>query len=345
MLTIVERLAHFMRRKHRRRKYNKQKRIITLSLFIIMVCLSVGYAAFSTNINLSAKGNISRTPSSCFTVSDNGDGTGTITDYDASTCGTKVNIPSKINNLTITKIGDGTSTKINGTYDNNDPFTEKKIETVIFPDTITYIGVISFFGNKLTKVVIPSSVKTINWQAFAFNQISSLTLNDGLTIIGYETFSHNNLKTIQIPNSVTSLGNGSFNANLMDKDNLYIYDRNKDGSINYEKLNSYGNRNINNIELPSNIKVLGWHSLYYLNDLTELNIPDTVEEIQSTAISVNANLKTINIGSGIKIISSTAFSGDGNQNIQTININRKESAIEGAPWGATNATVNWTGDN
>lgn len=333
-----------MRKKHRQRKYNKQKRIIIISLFLIITSLSIGYAAFSTGINLNAKGNISTTPSSCFTISDNGDGTGTITNYDVDTCGTKVKIPSKINNLTITKIGDGTSTKVNGSYYNTGPFVQKKIETVIFPDTMIYIGEIAFFGNKLTKVTIPSSVKVISWQAFACNNIKNLSLNDGLETIGNEAFSYNDLKTIRIPNSVTSLGSGgAFNANLIEKENAFIYNRNNDGSIDNTYLNSYGNREVNDIVFPSNIKILGFHSLYALYNLTELNIPDTIEKLDNQFAYNNKNLTTVNIGSGIKEIESNAFYGIGNQDTLTININRKENAIAGAPWGATNATINWTG--
>ena len=48
--------------KHRKRlhqrKANKQRKIIILSLFTTLLCLSVSYSAFSTNINLSAKGNL-----------------------------------------------------------------------------------------------------------------------------------------------------------------------------------------------------------------------------------------------------------------------------------------------
>ena len=335
-----------MRKKHRQRKYNKQKRIIIISLFLIITCLSIGYAAFSTGINLNAKGNISTTPSSCFTVSDNGDGTGTITDYDVNTCGTKVIIPNNINNLTITKIGDGSSKLIDGQRYNNGPFTEKNITSIILPNTLTYIGYIAFFGNyNVKKVTIPSSVKVIRHQAFAFNSIEDLTLNEGLTTIGSEAFSHNNLKTIRIPNSVTSMDVGTFNSNLIEGENAYIYNKNIDGSIDYTTLNSYGNRRNNNITFPSNIKVLGGQSLYLIDNLTELNIPDTIEKLDNQFAYNNKNLTTVNIGSGIKEIESNAFYGIGNQDTLTININRKEDAIAGAPWGATNVNVNWTGTN
>lgn len=49
-----------MRRRKRKhiRKLKKQIKIIIIELFGVMFCLSFGYAAFSTNINLSAKGNV-----------------------------------------------------------------------------------------------------------------------------------------------------------------------------------------------------------------------------------------------------------------------------------------------
>ena len=58
MIILVEMELTFMKRKHRRKRYNGQKRVIVLSLLFITIFLNIGYAAFSTNINLSAKGNI-----------------------------------------------------------------------------------------------------------------------------------------------------------------------------------------------------------------------------------------------------------------------------------------------
>lgn len=51
-------------------------------------------------------------------------------------------------------------------------------------------------------------------------------------------------------------------------------------------------------------------------------------------------ITTINIPSTIKSIGKHAFDGS---NITTINIDRRADSISGSPWGATNATVNWTG--
>lgn len=44
------------------RKRNKTKKIITISLFMSLMIISVGYSVFNTNINLKAKGNIKEVP-------------------------------------------------------------------------------------------------------------------------------------------------------------------------------------------------------------------------------------------------------------------------------------------
>ena len=53
---------------------------------------------------------------------------------------------------------------------------------------------------------------------------------------------------------------------------------------------------------------------------TEVSIPSTVTEIEASAFADSASVMT------------------------TITINKAEDSITGAPWGATNATVVWTGE-
>lgn len=52
-------------------------------------------------------------------------------------------------------------------------------------------------------------------------------------------------------------------------------------------------------------------------------------------------ITTINIPSTIKSIGKNAF--ESTSKLTTITINRSKDAISGSPWGATNATVSWTG--
>ncbi len=309
-----------------------------------MTCLSIGYAAFSTGINLTAKGNISTTPSSCFTISDNGDDTGTITDYDADACGTKVKIPSKINNLIITKIGGAVLNDTTNTYFKS--FARKKIKTVIFPDTIEEIGLAAFDQNQISKLVLPDSIKKIGNVAFRHNNISELTM----------------------PNHYVEMGISVFNDNKMPDEKAFIYKQNTDGSYDKTTITSYAGIRTENITIPSTVKTLDAWSFRALSstNFNEIIIPDNVtiikyeaiqwdrylknvvigngvKTIEYYALAYNYILETVSIGSGIETMSTTTFANC--PELKTITINRKEDAVAGAPWGATNATVNWTGTN
>lgn len=78
--------------------------------------------------------------------------------------------------------------------------------------------------------------------------------------------------------------------------------------------------------------------------LTSINMPKI--EVLSTdndwwGLFDYCPIATINIPSTIKSIGKNAF--ENTNNLTTITIDRKAGAISGSPWGATNATVSWTG--
>lgn len=340
MIIPVERISDFMR-KHKRRIRKKdiiKRRILIISLiFSLTFILTIGYSAFSTNINLNAKGNITKTPSSCFNVFDNGDGTGTITDYDVDTCGTKVVIPEKINNLIITRIGD------TGSATNVELFSNKNITSLIFPDTLEYIGSCSCVKLMAKNIIIPSKVKTISNHAFAWGNIETVTLPEGLETIRVGAFETNRLKSLKIPSTVKNMTESIAAGNFIEGDEAFIYARDENGNIDKSNLVSFGDRGRTEIIIPDTVETIGVYSFTGMVALEKLIIPNSVKVIKGNAFYYNPNLAEVNIGSGITYIDSTAFWG-GSQ-LKTININRKENAITGSPWGANNATVNWTGTN
>jgi hypothetical protein len=146
-------------------------------------------------------------------------GTITITAY--AGLGGAVIIPSTINGLPVTAIGDNA-------FRNNTSLT--------IPNSVTSIGVTAFYfctslinvtiGNSvtgighhafyyctsLTIVTIPNNVTSIEWSAFAYcDSLTSVTIPNSVTYIGEYAFQFcTSLTSVTIPNSVTSSGDYAF---------------------------------------------------------------------------------------------------------------------------------------
>ena len=62
-------------------------------------------------------------------------------------------------------------------------FADKNIASVIFPDTLTYIGRDSFSGqNYITEISLPADIKTIRFNAFNANNLKSIIVNQKLNL-------------------------------------------------------------------------------------------------------------------------------------------------------------------
>lgn len=320
-----------MHRGYRRRRLKRQRKYIILGSFALLFCLSTIYAAFSTSINLSAKGNVYNKGDLCYTTSDNGDGTVTITDYDKA-CGSEVNIPSKIKGKTVTKIG-GTA------YYVSKVFNSKGLTKVVIPDTVTYIGNYAFWDNNISSLDLGSGVQSIGMEAFAGNKLTSISFPHSLKKIGSQTFRNNNLTSIPSLENIEYEG-GVFTGNNLTGDDVFVYGKNSDGVTDNTILNSYGGKWAKEINIPSNVKVIQQYTFRQIN-ANFMNLTN-VETINYSAF-FQSYIKTINISSSVKYIDPNAITQS--PNIKYINIDRKEGSIEGAPWGASGATVNWTGTN
>ena len=171
---------------------NKRKGRIFITSWLGKTLLGAGVAfLLGSGIFSSA---LAQTSESCFSVS-----RGLIYAYNAS-CGSSVVIPSTIGGQKVTSIA-------------RSAFHDRKLTSVVIPNSVTDIWLGAFSNNQLTSVDIPSSVTRIDGWAFANNQISSLTLSDSLTYIGDAAFMSNKLTSIDIPASVKTIGNRAFGNN------------------------------------------------------------------------------------------------------------------------------------
>ena len=109
---------------------------------------------------------------------------------------TEANIPSEIDGVKVTGIGDFAF------------FWCEALTSVTIPDSVTLIGGFAFGDCKsLTRINIPNSMTSIDaWAFYNCTSLTSITIPDGMTAIEEGTFSNcTSLKNVAIPNNVTSI--------------------------------------------------------------------------------------------------------------------------------------------
>lgn len=102
-------------------------------------------------------------------------------------------------------------------------------------------------------------------------------------------------------------------------------------------------RSLESISLPE-VKEIESSSFNYCSSLESISM-QKIEVLGSDkdlygVFNSSYKMTTINLPSTIRSIGKNAFK---NTLITTINIDKPADSIPGAPWGATGATVNWTG--
>jgi hypothetical protein len=134
---------------------------------------------------------------SIYTYSTNADGSANIVTYAGPPW--VVTIPTDINGLTVTSIGE-------------DAFAYTSLTSITIPDSVTDIGELAFYEcTNLTNATIGSGVTSIGDFAFyACTSLANATIGSGVTSIGYAFGYCSSLTSITIPDSVTDIGSLAF---------------------------------------------------------------------------------------------------------------------------------------
>ena len=135
---------------------------------------------------------------------------------------------------------------------------------------------------------------------------------NGVTSIGYSAFNNCiSLTSITIPDSVTSIGDTAF----------------------------YNCISLTSITIPNGVTSIGTWAFYNCTGLTSVTIPNGVTSIDRSAFEYCRSLTSVTFKGTPNTIHSSAFSGC--SKLTTINVPWAEGAVSNAPWGATNATINY----
>lgn len=215
-----------------------------------------------------------------------------------------VTIPSKINEIPVTQIG-------NSVFLNN-----KNIDTIVLNHNITRIGNQTFKGCSVSKFVdengkentIPSSVINIGYNAFYecsnlkvleieenedaaltigssafFNSgIEEVTLPDNLTTIPKTMFKNcKSLRTVNIPDNVTMIQDGAF----------------------------YGCSSLSEIEIPDIVTYLGAEAFQGCSSLVNVKLPNSTTIIFNSIFEDCSKLETVIMPTNLTSIEYEVFQG------------------------------------
>ena len=220
---------------------------------------------------------------------------------------------------------------------------------VVIPDTVNYDGStynVTSIGDyafedcqDLTSVEIPNSVTSIGDYAFVFTNLTSVDIPNSVTSIGYWAFFWcEGLKSVEIPNSVINIGYGAFaycdslTSIEVDEENEYycssdgvLYDKNMNTLICYSSGKTdesytipetvtiidiyafYGCDNLTSVEISNSVISIGNYAFYGCDNLTSVEIPNSVISIGDFAFSYCDKLTSVDIPNSVTSIGSGAF--------------------------------------
>ena len=173
-----------------------------------------------------------------------------------------------------------------------------------------------------------------------------MALTDKLTAIANairtKTGGTNSLTLDQMASEINNIQSGGATEPYMEE----VYDSN--GNLidvvmyGYTKIRNYAFYNCSRLaltSLPSGLTNIGYSAFYNCSSLALTSLPSGLTSIGSNAFSYCTGLTSITFEGTPTSIPSKAFSKC--TNLTTINVPWSEGAVENAPWGATNATINY----
>lgn len=133
-------------------------------------------------------------------------------------------VPETIDGYTVRSIdteaftdqAEGSTTSSGKTYWTNDNLA--KIESVVLPDTVTYIGQSAFENcSKLTSITLPESLYSIYTRAFKGTGITELVLPEGFSYLGANALEGLPITELVLPESVTDIYSNALYCETLEK--------------------------------------------------------------------------------------------------------------------------------
>ncbi len=192
-----------------------------------------------------------------------------------------------------------------------------------------------FQGNEVispdgfTSVAFPKELRTIGDYAFQYNNFTDLSFPQSLEHIGNMAFNGNKLTALILPENLETMGKGAFGVNKLTT--LEINHKLKvipEGAFT-------ANTTLTNLEIPEGVEEIG-SSAFRGAPLKTLIISSTVENIGDAAFILH-HLDTLTIPGNVKYIGKQAF--EGNPNAKTLKSIILNEGLETISKGAFNKNL------
>lgn len=213
---------------------------------------------------------------------------------------------------------------------------DKTITNIVMPK-VTSIGKSSFgYCSNLAQSSLPSGLTSIGANAFRdCSQLALTELPSGITQIDEDTFSNcSKLALTELPNGLKRIGTYAFcNCSNLALTELPsgITSIGQNAFMNCTKLAVS--------TLPSGVTYLNDSVFRGCTSIVSMEIPIGVTNVVGVPFRDCTGLVTVTFRGKPSFNSPSPFSGC--TNLTTINVPWAEGAVSGAPWGATNATINY----
>ncbi len=240
-------------------------------------------------------------------------------------------LPDEINGVVICRIGEEAflnnetirSIRLPGNLERIDSraFMGSQIETVILPDSVSYLGGLAFaYCKALTKAVLPGNLESVSQEVFiGCTALKEVTMSVKFQSAGTGFRECENVETIHyLPGTegIFNLQVGRNNSYLeyQSRRSLKLLDFRegitviRDGALQNE---FYDNENdcyaVERIQLPSTLKTIDDGAFSGLNCLTEVNLPEGLEILGNEAFSHCHSLVPPEIPSTVTVIGNDVF--------------------------------------
>ncbi|UZN01326.1 leucine-rich repeat domain-containing protein (plasmid) [Lysinibacillus sp. MHQ-1] len=124
-------------------------------------------------------------------------------------------IPAAIEGLQVTRIAPNAFQPVSESTQLAKGQSTVKLNSVVIPETVTFIGNSAFYKNNLQSITLPQNLKSLEGYAFTGNKLTTVVVPAGVTSLQDGVFLGNRLTSIDIQGNIIQIGADALNGNKL----------------------------------------------------------------------------------------------------------------------------------